>query len=109
MTLRYGACCLLLVSQLIQAKAVQPVRIDIRQHLFYPSQLVLPAGQAFELQIHNQDLTAEEFESPDLNRKKIVLGKSRASVILGPLSVGSYVFFGAFYPKTAQGLLKVVP
>lgn len=109
MKLRYGACCLLLLSELIPAKPVEPVRIDIRQHLFYPSRLVIPAGQRFELQIHNQDLTAEEFESPDLNRKKIVSGQSRASLILGPLKVGSYAFFGAFYPKTAQGLLQVVP
>ena len=47
--------------------------------------------------------TPEEFESYQLNREKVIPGKSTGAVYLGPLSPGTYPFFGDFHQKTAQG------
>ena len=80
--------------------------IDIRDHLFYPSQLVIPANTKVKLIVTNHDQTPEEFESYELNREKIIMGGARAIIFIGPLAAGEYPFFGEFNPKTAQGIIK---
>ena len=55
--------------------------------------------------VHNQDPTAEEFESYELNREKVIPGGSKASIFIGPLEPGRYPFFGEFNEKTAQGVV----
>ena len=56
----------------------------------------------------NTDETAEEFESYELNREKVIRGGRTGTVFIGPLPAGEYPFFGEFYPKTAQGKILVV-
>lgn len=98
------AVCLL--SGLVHAE-VPIFTIEIRGHLFYPSQLVIPANTKIKLIIINQDATPEEFESYELNREKVIMGGARATIFIGPLKPGDYPFFGEFNPKTAQGLIRV--
>lgn len=81
--------------------------IEIREHLFYPSELRIPAGQKVKLIIYNRDATPEEFESYELNREKVIVGNSQGIVFIGPLKPGEYPFFGEFNPKTAQGKVIV--
>jgi hypothetical protein len=81
--------------------------IEIRNHLFNPSVLVVPSGQKVKLIVHNLDDTPEEFESYELNREKVIMGGAKANIFIGPLDPGDYPFFGEFYPKTAQGIIKV--
>ena len=83
--------------------AVPEIKVDIRNHLFYPSTIEVPANQKIKLRIKNQDETAEEFESYELNREKVIPGKSQTVIFIGPLKPGEYPFFGEFYPRTAQG------
>ena len=87
--------------------AATPVfEIEIRDHLFYPSTLIIPANTKVKLIVYNRDSTPEEFESYELNREKIIMGGRKAIVFIGPLRPGEYPFFGEFNPSTAQG--KVV-
>jgi hypothetical protein len=60
-----------------------------------------------KLIVENQDQSAEEFESYELNREKIVAGGKSVTVFIGPLKPGVYKFFGEFNPKTAQGTITV--
>jgi len=85
------------------------VEIDlfIKDHKFEPEILELPAGKKIRITVHNQDATIEEFESIDLKREKIVLGNSKARVILAPLKPGEYKFFGDFHDETAQGKIVI--
>jgi hypothetical protein len=83
--------------------ATQEIEITIRDHLFFPSTIEVPAGQKVRLIIINEDPTAEEFESYGLNREKVISGNSRTVIFIGPLQAGEYPFFGEFYPRTAQG------
>lgn len=85
------------------AEASPVVEIEIRDHLFYPSELVVPANTRVKVVIYNRDPTAEEFESYELNREKIIMGGQTAVIYIGPLAPGEYPFFGEFNPKTAQG------
>lgn len=79
----------------------------IRNHKFEPATLAVPAGVKIKLLVENQDPTPEEFESNDLNREKIVLGKGKITIYIGPLDPGKYGFFGDFHQETAQGVLIV--
>ncbi len=79
----------------------------IKNHVYQPSELKVPAGTKFRLLVNNQDATPEEFESTDFNREKIVLPNSTITVYVGPLRAGSYGFFGDFHQATAQGRLIV--
>ena len=87
--------------------AVPEIQIEIRDHLFYPSTVEVPANQKVRLFIVNQDPTPEEFESYELNREKVIPGNGRTVIFIGPLAPGEYPFFGEFFPKTAQGKVVV--
>lgn len=90
------------------AQAEVPIfTIEIRDHLFFPSELVIPANTKVKLLVINQDPTPEEFESYELNREKVIMGGAKATIFIGPLTPGQYPFFGEFNPKTAQGLIRV--
>lgn len=88
--------------------AATPVfEIEIRNHLFYPDVLVIPANTKVKLIVYNRDATPEEFESFELNREKIIVGGSKATIFIGPLPPGEYPFFGEFNPQTALGKIIV--
>ncbi len=99
---------LLCLSQLVLA-AKPTIEITIRDHLFYPAELVVPAYTKIRLMIINTDSTAEEFESYELNREKVILGNSKGVIFIGPLEPGEYPFFGEFNISTAQGKIIVKP
>ena len=102
---------LLLVAMLLPAGAAlaqdAEVRLVIREHKFDPSEVKAPAGKKIKLVIDNQDATAEEFESYELNREKVVAAKGQISVFVGPLKPGRYPFFGDFHKESATGVLIV--
>jgi len=99
-----GLVCALAAAPLHAAPPV--VEIEIRDHLFYPSEVVVPANTKVKLLIRNLDPTPEEFESYEMNREKVISGNSQAIIFIGPLQPGEYPFFGEFYPKTAQGKVR---
>jgi hypothetical protein len=96
---------LALFSSATCAAEVQEITLRIKDHKFVPAQLVVPANTKFKLIVVNEDPTPEEFESHELNREKIVTGKGKIIVFLGPLKPGRYPFFGEFHMDTAQGAL----
>lgn len=77
----------------------------IRDHRFDPAEIRVPAGQKVKLVVHNQDATAEEFESYELNREKLIAPGTKVTIFVGPLSPGRYPFFGEFHDKTARGAI----
>jgi hypothetical protein len=79
--------------------------LTIRDHRFEPTELKIPAGKKVKLVIDNQDATSEEFESHALNREKVIPGKSKGSLFIGPLKAGKYPFVGEFNEKTAKGVI----
>ncbi|MEH6590674.1 MAG: cupredoxin domain-containing protein [Halioglobus sp.] len=81
--------------------------IEIRDHLFHPDELRIPADTKVKLVVYNRDKTPEEFESYELNREKVIMGGSKANIFIGPLAPGVYPFFGEFNPRTAQGRVVV--
>jgi hypothetical protein len=93
--------CFLLAAP-VAAKTPE-FEIEIRNHLFEPTELVVPANTKVKLIVYNRDPTPEEFESYELNREKVIMGGRKAVIFIGPLKPGEYPFFGEFNPKTALG------
>jgi hypothetical protein len=88
------------------ANADETPRLTIKDHKFQPERLEVPAGIKFRLSVKNDDPTAEEFESFELNREKVVPPGKEIPVFLGPLESGKqYPFFGDFHRDTAKGVL----
>jgi heme/copper-type cytochrome/quinol oxidase subunit 2 len=81
------------------------VELIIKNHLFAPAEIKVPANQRIKLNVHNQDSTPEEFESHSLNREKLIPGGAKAVVYIGPLKPGRYDFFGEFNQSTAKGVV----
>jgi plastocyanin len=90
---------------LVWAAAPETYTLVIRNHKFEPALLDIPAGRKVKIVVDNQDPTAEEFESTELNREKVVGGGRQIVVFLGPLEPGSYKYFGEFHRQTAQGTI----
>jgi len=82
-------------------------QVKIENHRFIPNKIEMERGVRHRLIVLNTDATAEEFESYELNREKIISGKSKAVIFLPPLTPGSYPFFGEFHEDTAQGRIIV--
>lgn len=80
-------------------------QLIIKDHKFQPERLEVPAGVKFKLMVRNNDPTAEEFESFQLNREKVVPPGREIPVFLGPLDRGEYPFFGDFHQDTAKGVI----
>lgn len=92
----------------VVADEVPQFEIEIRDHLYSPAEIEVPANRKVRLLVVNRDDTPEEFESYELNREKVIMGGARATIYIGPLAPGEYPFFGEFNPKTAQGKVIAV-
>lgn len=87
--------------------AVTEYHVQLKDHLFFPSLISIPANQKVKLIIDNQDNTPEEFDSFSLNREKVIFGNRKATIFIGPLKPGEYDFFGEYNPNTARGTVLV--
>lgn len=94
-----------MISLVATAANADDPQLIISDHKFQPERLEVPAGTKFKLIVRNNDPTAEEFESFQLNREKVVPPGKDVPVFLGPLDRGEYPFFGDFHQDTAKGVL----
>jgi plastocyanin len=102
----YWLSCLALAALPLAAMAQDAeFTIVIKDHRFQPAELTVPAGKKVKLTIDNQDATPEEFESKRLRVEKVIAGKSKGTVTIGPLKAGSYSFVGEYNESTAKGVL----
>jgi plastocyanin len=83
----------------------QEITVTIKQHRFEPTEIRIPAGKRVTIYVVNEDPTPEEFESISMKVEKIIPGKSKGLVRVGPLTPGRYDFFGDFNQATAKGVL----
>lgn len=87
------------------AFAAGDIAVTIENHKFSPARIEIPAGQKVRLMVENKDATPEEFDSSDLRIEKVIPGKSKAPIFVGPLKAGEYKFMGEFNASTAQGVV----
>ena len=97
-----------LLSAPAAALAAEGITLTIRDHRFAPTELSVPAGERFRIEVENQDATPAEFESNDLRVEKIVVAGGKITVMAGPLKPGTYKFFDDYHPDTANGTITAV-
>jgi hypothetical protein len=97
--------CVLALIPCLGFAADPEFSLTIKEHRYVPAELRVPAGKKIKLIVDNQDASAEEFESHELNREKVVPANSKVPVFIGPLAPGRYPFFGDFHQKTAIGVI----
>jgi plastocyanin len=79
--------------------------LTIKDHRFEPAELQVPAGQAFTLNVINQDASPEEFESDDLDIEKVIASGQSAMIKVDPLDAGRYEFYGEYHEDSAKGVI----
>jgi hypothetical protein len=104
MNCRFSLCVPLLFATSVLA-AEPEFALVIANHRFEPAEITVPANQKIRLVVENRDATPEEFESKSLKREKIIAGKSKATILVGPLAPGRYPFVGEYNEQTAQGTI----
>ena len=77
--------------------------LTLKNHKFTPSEIKVPANKRVKLTVVNDDATPEEFESSKLKVEKVIPGKAKGIVRIGPLKPGKYPFVGEYHEDTAKG------
>jgi plastocyanin len=81
--------------------------IQIKDHVFSPAELEIPANTRVKLTVKNLDSTPAEFESKDFKAEKVIAGGKQASIMVGPLKPGTYGFHDEYHEATTKGKLIV--
>jgi|SRR4051794_26284596 hypothetical protein len=102
-----GAVAFLAASAVTATAQEQSFPLTIKNHRFEPAEFEIPANTKVKLVIKNEDPTAEEFDSSQLHREKVIPGGKEASLFVGPLKPGRYEFVGEYNQKTARGAIIV--
>lgn len=87
------------------AFAQEPIEVHLKNHRFTPNVIKVKANQTNVIMLHNDDDTADEFDSTSLKVEKVVPGHQKGAVRLRPLPPGKYPFMGEFHSATAQGMV----
>jgi hypothetical protein len=90
------------------AFGAEPVQLVLKDHKFTPDAVTVPAGERFQITLHNQDPTPSEFESSQMHFEKVVTGGGHITVNAGPLKPGTYKFYDEYHEKTAHGTVTAV-
>jgi Cupredoxin-like domain len=103
---------LLVLAGLAAALLLTPVAaraddltLTLKDHKFTPAEIKVPANKRVKLTVVNDDPTPEEFESHELRVEKVIPGKSKGIVRIGPLKPGRYPFIGEYHESTAKGVV----
>jgi plastocyanin domain-containing protein len=101
-----GLAALLTLFVLAPAGArADDLTLTLKDHKFTPAEIKVPANKRVKLTVVNDDPTPEEFDSSDLKVEKVVPGKSKGIVRIGPLKPGRYKFIGEYHEFTAKGVV----
>lgn len=87
------------------ARADGPYKLTIKDHVFAPNTLDVPANERFVIDVENLDPTPAEFESSDLKVEKFVVGGGKIVVRVSPLKPGTYKFFDDYHPDIGLGTI----
>ena len=102
---------LLLSFVLTVAAAIPPVwaeesvEVHLKNHKFSPSVIKVKANKPSMIILHNDDGSADEFDSSSLKIERVVPGHAKANIRVRALAPGKYPFMGEFNAATAQGVV----
>jgi plastocyanin len=78
-------------------------KLDVRDGVFEPATLEVPAGKRFKIEISNVGKGPIEFESRDLRQEKVLAPGAKSSVVITALKPGTYTFFDEYHIDLPKG------
>lgn len=99
------AAALLTLAPMTIARADDAPQIKFANGHFDPLNFNVAAGKPIKLLVTNQDASAIEFESFELNRERVVQPGQTITVQLPKLDPGQYHFFDDFHHEVPQGTI----
>lgn len=93
------------VSVLTHASDEKTYSISIRDRKIEPANINVRAGESFWLEIKNEDMTTEEFESNSLRIEKFIPPKRAIKIKINRIPEGVHDIFGEFHMATCQGTI----
>lgn len=102
---RFAAVLLAALPLTALAAGEPELALTIENHRFVPERIEVPAGRKVKVTVENKDATPEEFDSDELRVEKVIPGRSKGIVFLGPLKPGEYKFTGEYHSSTAKGVV----
>ena len=85
------------------AEELPVFKLDVRDGVFEPATIEVPAGKRFKIEISNVGKSAIEFESKDLRQEKVLAPGAKSSVVINPLKPGTYTFFDEYHMDLPKG------
>jgi plastocyanin len=102
------ALLLSLIALPAQAADEMPVfRLDVRDGVFDPATIEVPAGTRFKIEISNVGKGPIEFESRDLRQEKVLAPGAKSYVVINALKPGTYTFFDEYHMGLPKGKIIV--
>ena len=89
----------------VRAEDPPTFHLTLKNHVFDPAELTVPAGKRVVLIVRNTDDTPAEFESSQLGAEKVISAGREATIRIGPLAAGQYPFVDEFHQQQAHGVL----
>jgi hypothetical protein len=99
------ALVLLAVPAMTAARADDTIEVHLKDHKFTPSLIKVKANKPSMIILHNDDATADEFDSSSLKIEKVVPGGGKGNIRVRALAPGKYPFMGEYHAATAQGIV----
>ena len=94
---------MLLAAGASQAGGLPTYELEVRDGVFSPPRLQVPAGQRFKIIVRNLGEGPIEFESTPLRVEKVLSPGAQSFVVIHPLKPGRYPFFDEFRMDLPEG------
>ena len=93
------------VAGSVAAGADDAIEVHLKNHKFTPATIKVKANKPSMIVLHNDDDTADEFDSASLKIEKVVPGHGKGNIRVRALAPGKYPFMGEYHAATAQGVV----
>jgi hypothetical protein len=93
------------VAGSVAAGADDSIEVHLKNHKFTPATIKVKANKPSMIVLHNDDDTADEFDSASLKIEKVVPGHGKGNIRVRALAPGKYPFMGEYHAATAQGVV----
>jgi hypothetical protein len=94
-----------LAAMPVAAWADDTIDVHLKNHKFMPATIKVKANKPSMIVLHNDDDTADEFDSSSLKIEKVVPGHGKGNIRVRALAPGKYPFMGEYHAATAQGIV----
>lgn len=81
------------------------IKLEMRDGVFIPDMIEVPANTRFKLEITNTGKSPVEFESTELKREKALAAGATSSIVFRTVDPGSYPVFDDFHPDSKATLV----